>query len=58
METVVRVFHSYPTFLWITWCKILFIASDQIWKTFFQTPCIEILLKKNIYKSESCCYRR
>ncbi|SCB93344.1 hypothetical protein GA0061070_100499 [Kosakonia oryziphila] len=33
METVVRVFTSYPTFLWITWCKILFIASDQIWKT-------------------------
>ncbi|WP_318371717.1 hypothetical protein [Enterobacter sp.] len=33
METVVRVFTSYPTFLWITWCKILFIVSDQIWKT-------------------------
>lgn len=26
-------FHSYPSFLWITWCKILFIFSDQIWKT-------------------------
>ncbi|VTQ20762.1 Uncharacterised protein [Escherichia coli] len=33
METVVEVFHSYPSFLWITWCKILFIFSDQIWKT-------------------------
>lgn len=33
METVVRVFLTYPTFLWITWCKILFIVSDQIWKT-------------------------
>ncbi|MGX9743261.1 hypothetical protein [Pseudocitrobacter corydidari] len=30
-----RLFPSYPTFLWITWCKILFIASDQNWKTFF-----------------------
>ncbi|HBT4608022.1 TPA: hypothetical protein MB293_002705 [Klebsiella pneumoniae] len=26
-------FPSYPTFLWITWCKILFIVSDQFWKT-------------------------
>ena len=34
METVVPVFLTYPTFLWITWCKILFIVSDQIWKTF------------------------
>lgn len=33
METVVWVFLTYPTFLWITWCKILFIVSDQIWKT-------------------------
>ncbi len=33
METVVPVFLTYPTFLWITWCKILFIVSDQIWKT-------------------------
>ncbi len=33
METVVLLFPSYPTFLWITWCKILFIASDQFWKT-------------------------
>nr|EKU4732197.1 hypothetical protein [Kluyvera ascorbata] len=35
METVVRLFPSYPIFLWITWCKILFIVSDQNWKTFF-----------------------
>jgi hypothetical protein len=34
MEPVVRVITSYPTFLWITWCKILFIVSDQIWTTF------------------------
>lgn len=33
METVVAVLHSYPNFLWITWCKILFIVSDQNWKT-------------------------
>lgn len=33
METVVPLFPSYPIFLWITWCKILFIASDQFWKT-------------------------
>ncbi|WP_227318256.1 hypothetical protein [Cedecea davisae] len=26
---------SYPIFLWITWCKILFIVSDQNWKSFF-----------------------
>ncbi|WP_411908121.1 MULTISPECIES: hypothetical protein [Kluyvera] len=36
METVVGLFPSYPIFLWITWCKILFIVSDQIWKTFFR----------------------
>ncbi|WP_408609097.1 hypothetical protein [Cedecea lapagei] len=36
MEPVVGLFPSYPTFLWITWCKILFIVSDQIWKSFFQ----------------------
>ena len=35
METVVAVFPSYPIFLWITWCKILFIVGDQFWKTFF-----------------------
>lgn len=29
METVVALFHSYPIFLWITGCKILFIVSDQ-----------------------------
>lgn len=35
METVVVVLHSYPNFLWITLCKILFIVSDQNWKTRF-----------------------
>lgn len=30
METVVGVMPSYPIFLWITGCKILFIVSDQI----------------------------
>ena len=29
METVVGVFPSYHIFLWITWCKILFIVGDQ-----------------------------
>jgi hypothetical protein len=48
METVVRVFNSYPIFLWITWCKILFIASDQIWKTLFWKPSPEKECKKNI----------
>ncbi|WP_409516353.1 hypothetical protein [Atlantibacter sp.] len=33
METVLSSFTSYPIFLWITWCKILFIVSDLIWKT-------------------------
>ncbi|MDQ4430441.1 hypothetical protein [Yokenella regensburgei] len=28
-------FPSYPIFLWITWCKILFIVSDQFWTTCF-----------------------
>lgn len=35
METVVGLFPSYPIFLWITWCKILFIVGDQFWKTRF-----------------------
>lgn len=30
METVLGVIPSYPIFLWITGCKILFIVSDQI----------------------------
>ncbi|WP_376749936.1 hypothetical protein [Atlantibacter subterraneus] len=33
MEPVLSSFTSYPIFLWITWCKILFIVSDLIWKT-------------------------
>ncbi|WP_420802285.1 hypothetical protein [Trabulsiella odontotermitis] len=33
METVVGVIRSYPIFLWITGCKILFIVSDQFRKT-------------------------
>lgn len=35
METVVGLFPSYPIFLWITGCKILFIVGDQFWKTPF-----------------------
>lgn len=35
METVVGLFPSYPIFLWITGCKILFIVGDQFWKTRF-----------------------
>ncbi|UMX66679.1 hypothetical protein MJ560_23115 [Klebsiella pneumoniae] len=27
------LFPSYPTFLWIKYGKILFIVSDQFWKT-------------------------
>ncbi|WP_414855561.1 hypothetical protein [Mangrovibacter phragmitis] len=34
MKPVVATFPGYPTFLWITRCKILFIPSDQNWKTF------------------------
>ncbi|MGV3344694.1 hypothetical protein ACGVWS_02760 [Enterobacteriaceae bacterium LUAb1] len=29
MEPVSVFTLSYPTFLWITWCKILFIASGK-----------------------------
>ncbi|MDV0341163.1 hypothetical protein V8953_20940 [Klebsiella michiganensis] len=29
------LFPSYPIFLWITGCKILFIVGDQFWKTRF-----------------------
>ncbi len=46
METVVRVMPSYPIFLWITWCKILFIVSDQIWKTASSTLA-KLLVKRN-----------
>ena len=51
METVVRVFHSYPIFLWITWCKILFIVSDQNWKTRFDVALDRNLQTKKQYKS-------
>ncbi|MFV0261546.1 MAG: hypothetical protein ACK5JN_03780 [Kluyvera sp.] len=47
METVVGLFPSYPIFLWITWCKILFIVSDQIWKTFFP----RVFMAKKILKN-------
>ncbi|WP_167373272.1 hypothetical protein [Pantoea alhagi] len=33
METVCEKKLSYPTFLWITRCKILFIAGDNVGKT-------------------------
>ncbi len=71
METVVEVFHSYPSFLWITWCKILFIFSDQIWKTYCSVAqLITGSLKSNInqgieqhmwkklhckYSAHNCC---
>ncbi|TKU10088.1 hypothetical protein FDW86_07630 [Citrobacter sp. wls828] len=51
METVVGVFHSYPIFLWITWCKILFIVSDQNWKTQFSVAQPFTSKYKNHYKS-------
>ena len=51
METVVEVFHSYPSFLWITWCKILFIVSDQNWKTSIAVAQLRACEYKNQYKS-------
>ncbi|ARV54606.1 hypothetical protein BZY78_11835 [Escherichia coli] len=51
METVVEVFHSYPSFLWITWCKILFIFSDQIWKTYCSVAQFDYRQPKKQYKS-------
>ncbi|ENK2397604.1 hypothetical protein AB3B21_001676 [Escherichia coli] len=53
METVVEVFHSYPSFLWITWCKILFIFSDQIWKTRCSVAQLDYRQPKKQYKSEN-----
>ncbi|KQJ27681.1 hypothetical protein AM269_18795 [Escherichia coli] len=53
METVVEVFHSYPCFLWITWCKILFIFSDQIWKTRCSVAQLDYRQPKKQYKSEN-----
>ncbi|MEO3990628.1 hypothetical protein [Pseudocitrobacter cyperus] len=49
METVVGLFPSYPIFLWITGCKILFIASDQNWKTFFLRLFHEENREKKLY---------
>ncbi|HHT2832019.1 hypothetical protein [Klebsiella aerogenes] len=46
-----RLFPSYPIFLWITWCKILFIVSDQFWKTRFHCFHKRKSGIKNIYKS-------
>lgn len=51
METVVRVMPSYPIFLWITWCKILFIVSDQILTTGFLTQAERFQTNKKSYKS-------
>ena len=51
METVVGLFPSYPIFLWITWCKILFIASDQFWKTCFHHFHNDKKIKKKPYES-------
>ncbi|PDO84317.1 hypothetical protein BK796_18370 [Kosakonia pseudosacchari] len=56
METVVTLFPSYPTFLWITWCKILFIVSDQIWKTRHVVAQRIKILQKLSYKSSNCSY--
>ncbi|WP_309247383.1 hypothetical protein [Klebsiella variicola] len=46
-----RLFPSYPNFLWITWCKILFIVSDQFWKTCFHGFHPRRNKFKNAYKS-------
>ena len=46
MEPVVGLFPSYPTFLWITWCKILFIVGDQFWKTRFYTVFISRMMSR------------
>ena len=54
METVVGLFPSYPIFLWITWCKILFIASDQFWKTCFHHFHNDKKIKKKPYESSYC----
>ncbi|HHJ4370697.1 TPA: hypothetical protein ACQJNA_001102 [Klebsiella variicola] len=46
-----RLFPSYPNYLWITWCKILFIVSDQFWKTCFHGFHPRRNKFKNSYKS-------
>ncbi|WP_413774302.1 MULTISPECIES: hypothetical protein [Enterobacteriaceae] len=45
------LFPSYPIFLWITWCKILFIVSDQNWKTFFHAVFLAHGIHKNSIQS-------
>ncbi|WP_236633892.1 hypothetical protein [Siccibacter colletis] len=47
-------FPSYPIFLWITWCKILFIVSDQFWKTRSRHRAAKNLTKKKHVKSSYC----
>ncbi|RJT27470.1 hypothetical protein D6029_02420 [Buttiauxella izardii] len=54
MEPVVGFFTSYPIFLWITRCKILFIPGDQNGKRFFHNPDMIILSDKNDSKSVDC----
>ena len=54
METVVGLFPSYPIFLWITWCKILFIVGDQFWKTRDDSFYGGKKLQKNPYESSNC----
>ncbi|WP_373922641.1 hypothetical protein, partial [Enterobacter hormaechei] len=39
---------SYPIFLWITWCKILFIVSDQNCTTCFLAMARRDTFLKNI----------
>lgn len=51
METVVALFPSYPIFLWITGCKILFIVGDQFWKTRFHHFHSDKKMKKKPYES-------
>lgn len=54
METVVALFPSYPIFLWITGCKILFIVGDQFWKTRFHHFHSDKKMKKKPYESSNC----
>lgn len=54
METVVTGFPGYPSFLWITGCKILFIVSDQKWKTPAPHLFPRNKIRKNTYKSLRC----
>lgn len=56
METVVVVIPTYPTFLWITGCKILFIVSDQIWKTSRPVAQHAKRSDKLAYKSLDCSF--